>query len=61
MAYNDKVIEHYENPRNVGKLDKNDLAKEAGYQLHRFPEELLTKNAVKAAVADWRKKKNASG
>ena len=24
MAYSDKVIEHYENPRNVGTFDKND-------------------------------------
>ncbi|WP_437711329.1 Fe-S cluster assembly scaffold IscU [Sorangium sp. So ce448] len=24
MAYSDKVIEHYENPHNVGTLDKND-------------------------------------
>ena len=24
MAYSDKVVEHYENPRNVGSFDKND-------------------------------------
>ncbi|MFO0570207.1 MAG: iron-sulfur cluster assembly scaffold protein, partial [Polyangiaceae bacterium] len=24
MAYSDKVIEHYENPKNVGTLDKED-------------------------------------
>lgn len=26
MAYSSKVIDHYENPRNVGKMDKKDSA-----------------------------------
>ena len=36
MAYSDKVVDHYSNPRNVGTLDKN--AQEVGTGLVGAPE-----------------------
>ncbi|MEM9800977.1 MAG: Fe-S cluster assembly scaffold IscU [Planctomycetota bacterium] len=36
MAYSDKVLDHYENPRNVGSLDKN--SKEVGTGIVGAPE-----------------------
>ena len=30
MAYSDKVVDHYNNPRNVGSFDKGDARDEAG-------------------------------
>jgi len=36
MAYSDKVLDHYSNPRNVGSLDKNSL--EVGTGLVGAPE-----------------------
>ena len=30
MAYNNKVIDHYENPRNVGSFDKGDASVDTG-------------------------------
>ena len=30
MEYSEKVIDHYTNPRNVGKIDDADLVGEAG-------------------------------
>ncbi len=91
MAYSDKVIDHYENPRNVGTFDKNDesvgscgsaiassslitewvkgkslddalaiknseIAEELELPPVKIHCSILAEDAVKAAVADYRKR-----
>lgn len=56
MAYSDKVIDHYENPRNVGTLPKDDAdvgtglvgAPACGDVMHL---------QIRAAIADYRAKR----
>ena len=36
MSYSTKVLDHYENPRNVGSFDKNDDAVGTGWSVRRL-------------------------
>jgi nitrogen fixation NifU-like protein len=101
MAYSEKVIDHYENPRNVGGFDKNDptvatgmvgapgcgsaiassslvtewvkgksideavliknthIAEELALPPVKIHCSILAEDAIKAAVADYKKKHSA--
>jgi len=48
MAYNDKVIDHFNNPRNVGTLDKHDVNVGTGI--------VGAEDAIKTAIKDYRSK-----
>ena len=63
MAYSDKVLDHYENPRNVGSFAKDDdavgtgmhaagLSRASGYSVGRFAGIALTW-AVLIVLAVW--------
>ena len=67
MAYSDKVIDHYENPRNVGSFKKDESGVATGMvgapacgdvmklQI-KVNKDGVIEDAIKAAVADYRKK-----
>jgi NifU-like protein involved in Fe-S cluster formation len=71
MAYSEKVVDHYSNPRNVGTLDKS--SSEVGTGLVGAPEcgdvmrlqikvnpithcSVLAEDAIRAAIGDWKTK-----
>ena len=68
MVYSEKVVDHYENPRNVGTLDKSSSevgtglvgAPECGdvmrLQIRVNPETQVIEDAIRAAIGDWKAK-----
>ena len=62
MAYSDKVLDHYENPRNVGSFDKDDasvaiknaaIAEKLALPPVKIHCSILAEDAIKAAVAHY--------
>ena len=67
MAYSDKVVDHYENPRNVGSMDKADASVGTGMvgapacgDVMKLQIKVgangVIEDAIKAAVEDYRSK-----
>jgi nitrogen fixation NifU-like protein len=68
MAYSDKVIDHYNNPRNIGSLDKGksindalkidnmDIVEELSLPPVKIHCSVLAEDAIKSAINDWRVK-----
>ena len=71
MAYTQKVIDHFENPQNMGSLDKNDssvgtgmvgapacgdVARELSLPPVKIHCSVLAEDAIKAAIRDYREK-----
>jgi len=71
MAYSNKVLDHYNNPRNVGSFDKTDVtvgtgivgAPECGdvmkLQIKVDPLTGRIEDAIKAAIKDYQQKQQA--
>ena len=68
MAYSEKVVDHYENPRNVGSFAKGDDSVGTGMvgapacgdvmklQIKVDPSTGVIEDAIKAAVSDYKAK-----